>query len=233
MAKYCRVSPYLFWGPTSQFPDLSLTAQLVYCYVTNNRHRNSEGLFVLPKPFVAHEMRQPLAEVEEALTELEKAGYITYDESTEVILDRRAMQEYKPNTNQMTGALNKIEELPPTKLKAEFLRLVYVSSGEGDDFYERLVEKFPNLVKEAFPNSSESLSKDFSKARARERARARQLEEELEKEPETEKLSGTDPSEDFSVARILKAQLKQARDNGDKDGEERAASQLRELRVSI
>lgn len=140
---------------------------------------------MLPKPFVAHEMRQPQRDIKNGFKELEEAGYINYDDQAEVILDRKALLDYKPNPNQIKGALAKIADLPPTHLKVEFLKVVYSIDGQKD-LYEAMVGRFPELLPEAFENGLESLSQDFPKAR--EGARARQLERELENEGSDSKL---------------------------------------------
>jgi hypothetical protein len=93
-------------------------------YILTNQHRYSEGLYRLPKHYIAGDLSISIEEVEQLLNNLIGNGFIAYDEKNSIILIKRALK-YSPiiNKNHQKSALKKLNELPKSYLFNEFLNL--------------------------------------------------------------------------------------------------------------
>jgi hypothetical protein len=154
VASYFRVSPNLWDRHMRALREVDPNAQSAYLYLLTCRHRNSEGLFYLPKAYVATDVGMTAAEVELAFDALVAARFIDYDPEAEVILDRHALRYFQPRgPKQIAGAVRVFEQVARSPLKVDLMRLAYLYA-EG--FSEALVEACPELVDKALASSSKS-----------------------------------------------------------------------------
>jgi hypothetical protein len=162
----------------------------LYLYLLTCRHRSSEGLFIAPLGYISIDLGMALADVRAAMATLEERGYVQYDYDSEVVLDRHALDYYEPSGKQATGALNKIESLPKTVLKAELLKAAYINASS---FHELIIEKFPTLHAKGTDGRSmadASWNGDLSMPTSK----SREPSTEKEKEQEPERESSPEPS---------------------------------------
>ena len=147
-------------------------ALAVYFYLLTCRHRATEGLFSLHKSYVVADTGVSIEAVDKAFDVLVEAAYISYDDENNVILDRRALRDYEPKgKSQITGAFNRVEEVPDCTLKGELLAL---AQDLTPDFAEELIKEFP-FFESLSGQSGESLGTvSGGQTGARERARAKE-----------------------------------------------------------
>lgn len=110
-----RVSPK-FWPKARArgWSDQQITLGL---YLLTCKHRNLEGLYVLPKPYIAADLAWPAKRVEETLATLIDAGFAQYDDDAQVVLIPKALKHQSPSTkNQITGAIAQLKAIPRTCL---------------------------------------------------------------------------------------------------------------------
>lgn len=93
-------------------------------YILTNQHRNSEGLFRLPKYYMAGDLNLKLKEINEIVDTLIQADFIEYDDENSIILIKKALK-YDPtrNKNHQKAAVKKLKELPKSDLFISFLSL--------------------------------------------------------------------------------------------------------------
>ncbi|MBA2312725.1 MAG: hypothetical protein H0V97_07995 [Actinobacteria bacterium] len=189
VASYYETSPNLLDKKFRALRGKDPNAQLVYLYQLFCRHRNSEGLFLLPKPYVVADTAMRLEEVHRAFEALQEAQVIDYDVENEIILDRQALKFLQPRgPKQITGAVRVcIEQLPKTRLKAELLKLAYIYA---KDFADAIVEADGALAHQALPDPgghtpSIPLPNPTDRLR-REELSAKQLRDKRREEPETQ-----------------------------------------------
>lgn len=115
MANYYRVSPK-FWlfarrrGWTDAQTSLGL-------YLLTCEHRNLEGLYRLPKPYVAADLVWTAKKVEENIAVVLESGFAIYDDDAEMILIPKALKHQAPSTEkQVIGAVAQLERIPRTCL---------------------------------------------------------------------------------------------------------------------
>lgn len=118
--RYFRVSPR-FWDDAASWSD---DAKLLALYILTCHHRTSEGLFRLPKAYAREDMEWSQERFEEGFRELLEVGFIDYDETARVVLIRKALKYQQPaNENVAKSAVDKLKELPETRLWQEFRQL--------------------------------------------------------------------------------------------------------------
>jgi hypothetical protein len=189
-AKYNHVSPHIWTPAFRELRNSDPDAFELYLYLLTCRHRSSEGLFIAPLGYISIDLGMALADVKAAMASLEERGYVQYDYDFEVVLDRHALDYYEPYGKQATGALNKIENLPKTPLKVDLLKVAYVNA---PDFYELVIEKFPELldrtgidglsIGDASPNGQASMPTSKSKSREPSHEEEQRTEHEISTEP--------------------------------------------------
>ncbi len=123
---------------TPDFRKLSPNAQNLAHYLLDCRHRNSEGMFILPPAYVHFDTGQDLELVELAFEELKAAGRIDYDEVSMVVLDRTALEHWRPKgPKQLQGGINALLRLPESprvrQMMDELLELARVHAPEFHD----------------------------------------------------------------------------------------------------
>lgn len=98
--------------------------QFLALYILTNPHRHTEGLYRLPKHYIAGDLSISIEKVDQLLDNLIKTDFIAYDDKNSIILIKKALK-YSPtkNKNHQKSALKKLKELPKTYLFKEFLSL--------------------------------------------------------------------------------------------------------------
>src|SRR3954471_24742808 len=111
MANYYRVSPK-FWvrarerGWTDAQTNLAL-------YLLTGEHRKLEGLYRLPRPYIASDLGWPARKVDEALAVVCASGFSAYDDEAAVVFIPKALKHQAPSTpNHIKGAIAQLERLP-------------------------------------------------------------------------------------------------------------------------
>jgi hypothetical protein len=115
MANHYRVSPK-FWIKARKrgWSDQQTTLAL---YLLTCEHRNLEGLYRLPKPYIAADLGWGVRKVEEQLTTVCASGFAVYDEDAQIVLIPKALKHQAPSTeNQIKGAIAQLERIPRTSL---------------------------------------------------------------------------------------------------------------------
>jgi len=91
-------------------------------YLLTSPHKRTEGLFRLPKGYIAADLNWDLKRLEKPFAKLIEDGFIKYDEEVEVIFIVNALKYQVPeNPNQEKAAIKKLKALPETDLLDEFI----------------------------------------------------------------------------------------------------------------
>jgi hypothetical protein len=115
VANYFRVSPK-FWLKARErgWSDAQTTLAL---YLLTCEHRKLEGLYRLPKAYIADDLTWSAEKVNETLAAVCESGFAQYDEQASIVLIPKALKHQSPSTeNHLTGAINQLERLPRTCL---------------------------------------------------------------------------------------------------------------------
>jgi hypothetical protein len=114
-------------------------------YILTNSHRNSEGLYRLPKYYIAGDLSISPREVNMLLDKLISCNFIQYDESNSIILINKALK-YDPtkNKNHQISAAKKLTELPKTYLFNELLKSAEKFNKSFADFLKEEKPEFFN-----------------------------------------------------------------------------------------
>lgn len=119
MAQYYRVKPKYWKGDRRQWTDQE---KLLGLYLMTCDHRNLEGLYWLPKAYIANDLGWSTKAVERALATLITSNFCKYDETAEVVLVVKALEHQAPSTtNQIKGAVASLDAVPSTSLWDEFM----------------------------------------------------------------------------------------------------------------
>lgn len=124
MASYFPVSP-LFWKDPTVRRYLASTDRLtplVALYMLTCGHRNSEGLYWLPKAYVGADLALEAEEVGATMATLMEDRFIEYDDGAEVVFVRNALKYHEPKSKpQIKGAITALEQVPETPLLSSLL----------------------------------------------------------------------------------------------------------------
>lgn len=86
MRDYAKISGRYWTGGTGrELRQLGGDAQLMGLYLMTAPNSNMLGLYYLPLPTLAHELRSPLEGALETLRRVEKTGFCRYDETSETV----------------------------------------------------------------------------------------------------------------------------------------------------
>lgn len=142
MASYYPISP-LFWRDEevrAWLADGQDRTVLLALYLLTCRHRNLEGLYLLPWGWVGTELGWEADCVAEHAALLLDAGFIRYDEKPEVIFVRNALKYQQPKTeNQIKGAIKVLGEVPRNALLPA---LTEAAKEHAPDFYKAIRKAF-------------------------------------------------------------------------------------------
>jgi len=119
MAKYYPVWPKFWRGERRAWTDQE---KLLALYLLTCEHRNLEGLYYLPKPYIAADLNWSPRTVDRTLDTLIAAGFCKYDPDAQVVLVPRALAHQAPRTaKQLTGAVRSLDAVPATSLRDDFM----------------------------------------------------------------------------------------------------------------
>lgn len=150
MIKFFTVSPAI-WNKRTL--DLGRDTALAYCYVLTTPHRLSEGLFRLPKTYMATDLNYSLEEVEQCLKALESEGLIAYDDDAEVLFDPQALVVNPPNGDKrIQGTIKKLRQVPRTRLLRELWKSAFAHC---EDLARAIEEAFPEALESSTDTPSE------------------------------------------------------------------------------
>jgi len=126
MTEYFRVSPRIWLEPYSD--DVRMLA----FYLLTCRHRELEGLYLLPLAYAADDLRWEVGRLKSAMSFLIADEFCSYDEQARVVFIHKALAYQAPgNPNQGTHCLNAIDDIPDTPLLAEFVQAAKKFCTEG------------------------------------------------------------------------------------------------------
>ena len=111
------------------FLSLTADAKLVVIYLLSSPHANMLGLYWLPLPYMAREMRLSEERIGAAIETLEAAGMVKYDAASEHIFVKHFVKTQvlgqhdglTANNNQVTAARTIFAGLPNTPLKDDLI----------------------------------------------------------------------------------------------------------------
>jgi hypothetical protein len=119
MASYYPISP-MFWKDEKVRVWLAAEHDrtvLLALYLLTCRHRNLEGLYLLPWGYAETDLGWEADCVAEQSARLLDEGFIEYDTAAEVVFVRNALKYQAPKSpTQLKGAINALKEVPPTPL---------------------------------------------------------------------------------------------------------------------
>ena len=124
MPSFHKVSPLFWkdemvraWIAAGEDQSVLLALYLLTCF-----HRNSEGLYYLPKAYVEADLGWEADLVGERMARLLEDRFIEYDQKAEVVFVCNALKYHEPKSErQVKGAISALEEVPTTPLLASFL----------------------------------------------------------------------------------------------------------------
>ncbi len=139
MSSYYRVAPSIW------LEDWSDDERYVAFYLLTCRHRNTEGLFRLPLSYMVEDLGWGIKRVQKAFDALVSHGFIRYDERAKVVWIVKA-DEYQgsKNSNQITGGVRAVREVPSSSLDKPFLKA-----------WESTCEPFAQKLREDLPDRFE------------------------------------------------------------------------------
>lgn len=147
MASYYPVSP-MFWRDEEVRTWLAAghdRTVLLALYLLTCRHRNLEGLYLLPWGWVENELAWEAECVAEQAARLTEAGFIQYDEKPEVVFVRNALKYQQPKSErQIKGAINALQEVPKNSL---FPALGETAKAHAPEFYKAIRKAFGTHLK--------------------------------------------------------------------------------------
>lgn len=169
MAKYQRISPKFWQDPgVRRWNDRQ---KLLALYLMSCPHRTSEGLFWLPRGYMAQDLGWGIDTVSKVLRSLIDTGFVAYDDATETLLILKALKYEAPaGQKQVPGAINRLCDVPPSPL---FSQLREAAEQYAPEFAEALDEAFErgdlkhhrypiDTVSEGYPGFSPSSSSSSS-----------------------------------------------------------------------
>jgi hypothetical protein len=173
MAKYQRVSPRFWQDPkVRRWGDQQ---KLLAQYFLTCPHRTTEGLFWLPRGYIAQDLGWGIDTVFAVLGSLIEAGFVAYDEATETVFLCKALKYEAPaGPKQIQGAISRLADVPPSPLFAqlrgaaekhapEFCKALDDALAHGDLQHHRgptdtPPKGYPNPIDSSSSNSSSSSS---------------------------------------------------------------------------
>jgi hypothetical protein len=139
MIRYHRVDPH-YWVLAKNWDDRTRNVVL---YVQTCRHRVTEGLFPLPKAYMAADLGYTVPQVARSLGVIVNAGLVKYDDQAEVIFICNALEMQAPTTpKQIQGAIARLRMVPASPLLCD---LHFHANAHANAFAEAIREAFPTL----------------------------------------------------------------------------------------
>lgn len=112
-----------FW-PEAKRAKWSSDMVVLGLYLLTCRHHVAEGIYYIPKGYIAADLGWETRRTDDALQALRDDGFARYDEDAEVVLLPSALRYNRPdNEKHVKGVVNKLRALPETPLLQEFLEI--------------------------------------------------------------------------------------------------------------
>lgn len=147
--RYAKVRLGYIWRKPWSADVKNVAAYLVTC-----ERRTTEGLFWLPLEYAIKDVGWPAKRFKAAFHELQRVGFVAYDQECEVCLLPDALEVQAPvNDNQAKGAARAVREIPACALRERWVSLV-----------ERLSERLTKALHQELPEwFVEPFSEPFAK----------------------------------------------------------------------
>ena len=158
--RYFRVS-IRFWDDekSASWPDY---VKLAAIYYMTCKHRQLEGIYVLPIQYATVDIGWSAKKVGRAIQVLENEGFLRFDTSCNLVLLRNSLKYQTPESeNVIKGALRRIKDLPKSPLLLEFLALAKIHCFRkgapiyAQNFYTELERVLEPLSERAFERASQ------------------------------------------------------------------------------
>lgn len=135
MARYQQVHVRFWRDP--EVRSWSDAGKVLAQYLLTSAHRATEGLFYLPKAYVAADLEWGMDKVAATFDEI--GAFAVYDETVEVVWIVNALK-YQPPTGsrQVGGAITRLQQLPETRLWGPFCESV---RDLAPDLWEKMEEE--------------------------------------------------------------------------------------------
>jgi len=149
----------LIWKD-KKFNELSNTSKLIFVYLLTTPHRNIIGLYYLPLDYLKFDLGLDKG-FSKGFSKLLENGFIEYDEDTNMILVKKFLK-YNPleNKNQVTSAINRANDLPPTYLMLSLIEHLQQVDGDRCDL---LIKELKRLGKGLDKGLPKGLPKGYGK----------------------------------------------------------------------
>lgn len=117
---YTKIDELMWSDP--KFCSLSDDGKLLFVYLVSCRHRNIIGLYYLPEPYAAFDLKWDSKRFSKGLAELLEMGLVKYNFNSNMVMIINFLK-YNPleNPNQVKGAVKALAVLPPNGLDSTFL----------------------------------------------------------------------------------------------------------------
>lgn len=138
---YTRVESR-FWQD-EKMRTVSADARYLMLYLLTSPHRNIMGFYFLPPPYACFDLGWDEKQFAKGLQELLQIAVIKYDQQAHVILIQNYLK-HNPleNPNQVTSAIDRLEEIPQTQLFQAFSDVLkQYSKPFAEPLLERLQER--------------------------------------------------------------------------------------------
>jgi hypothetical protein len=143
VARYYPISP-LIWSDRGVRGWDDRTKLLAF-YLLTCEHRNLEGLYRLPTAYIEADLGWSGKDVARAMEVLLSEGFIQYDREAEVVFVRNALKYQAPQSkNQITGAINAVQNVPETSLMGAFIEAAETHAPEFRKALARVVDTHSN-----------------------------------------------------------------------------------------
>jgi hypothetical protein len=154
MSRYNRVSPN-YWHLCREWNERTT---IVGLYVQTCRHRHSEGLYHIPREYIAGDLGYTAHAVNRSLYIIENAGFVRYDRGANVLLLMTGLELQPPTSpRQIKGAIDRLRTLPASPLLRD---LYFLARSHSNGLADSIAMEFPESIAmgNGFPFESSSPS---------------------------------------------------------------------------
>lgn len=158
--RYYRIAPKIWrHAATHQWDPETTTLAM---YLLTCPHRNIAGLYVLPQPYIAADLRWDSKRIDRTLRRLIAEDFVRFDPQSQVVLVTNATAYDAPeNGNQRKGALKYLAEVPESPLWIDLLTQAERYAPDfAKDIQQLIAKRFPELLSQRLP---EPFDKPFPK----------------------------------------------------------------------
>lgn len=143
--RYIRIASKIWQD--DKFRAISDEAKLLFLYILTSQHSNMIGYYLLPKPYVAYDLKWLPEQLDKRFTELLQLGLVKYCDKGDVVLIPNFLKYNTiQNPNQAKGAVNRLKEVPQNTLVDEFLACI-------KEYAEQFVEEFKEALPQGYGNT--------------------------------------------------------------------------------